>query len=65
MEPGAASHPELRPTLQLDELVAELQSRLQAVQVRQEKLFGEIAVRKHTHFEQIMNERAAVRDDWR
>jgi len=39
--------------------------RLQAIQVRQEKLFGEIAVRKHTHFEQVMNERAAVRDDWR
>jgi hypothetical protein len=33
--------------------------------VRQEKLFGEIAVRKHSHFEEVMNERAAVRDDWR
>jgi segregation and condensation protein A len=39
--------------------------RLQAIQVRQEKMFGEIAVRKHTHFEEIMNEQAAVRDDWR
>jgi segregation and condensation protein A len=39
--------------------------RLQAIQVRQERLFGEIAVRKHTHFEAVMNERAAVRDDWR
>jgi len=39
--------------------------RLQAIQVRQERLFGEIAVRKHTHFEEIINERAAVRDDWR
>jgi segregation and condensation protein A len=39
--------------------------RLQAIQVRQEKLFGEIAVRKHSHFEEVMNERAAVRDDWR
>ena len=39
--------------------------RLQAIQLRQEKLFGEIAVRKHTHFEEVMNERAAVRDDWR
>src|ERR1700746_389418 len=38
--------------------------RLQAIQVRQEKLFGEIAVRKHSHFEEVMNERAAVRDDW-
>jgi segregation and condensation protein A len=39
--------------------------RLQAIQVRQEKLFGEIAVRKHTHFEEVMNQQAAVRDDWR
>jgi segregation and condensation protein A len=39
--------------------------RLQAIQVRQEKLFGEIAVRKHSHFEEVMNERAVVRDDWR
>jgi segregation and condensation protein A len=39
--------------------------RLQAIQVRQERLFGEIAVRKHTHFEEVMNERAAIRDDWR
>lgn len=39
--------------------------RLQAIQVRQEKMFGEIAVRKHTHFDEIMNEQAAVRDDWR
>src|SRR5437660_12820691 len=38
---------------------------LQAIQGRQEKLFGEIAVRKHSHFEEVMNERAAVRDDWR
>src|SRR5215472_6194526 len=39
--------------------------RLQAIQVRQEKLFGEISIRKHTHFEEVMNEQAAVRDDWR
>jgi segregation and condensation protein A len=39
--------------------------RLQAIQVRQERLFGEIAVRKHTHFADIMSEQAAVRDDWR
>jgi segregation and condensation protein A len=39
--------------------------RLQAIQVRQEKMFGEIAVRKHTHFDEIMNEQSAVRDDWR
>jgi segregation and condensation protein A len=39
--------------------------RLQAVQVRQEQMFGEIAVRKHTAFEAVMTEQAAVRDDWR
>lgn len=39
--------------------------RLQAIQVRQDRLFGEIAVRKHTHFEEVMNERTAIRDDWR
>ena len=39
--------------------------RLQAIQVRQERLFGEIAVRKHTHFDEVMKEQAAVRDDWR
>ena len=39
--------------------------RLQAIQVRQERLFGEIAVRKHAHFEEVMNERSVVRDDWR
>jgi segregation and condensation protein A len=39
--------------------------RLQAIQVRQERLFGEIAVRKHTHFDEIVNEQSAVRDDWR
>ncbi len=39
--------------------------RLQAIQVRQDHLFGEIAVRKHTHFDQIMKEQSAVRDDWR
>jgi len=39
--------------------------RLQAIQVRQERLFGEIAVRKHVGFDAIMNEQAAVRDDWK
>jgi segregation and condensation protein A len=39
--------------------------RLQAIQVRQDRLFGEIVVRKHTHFEEVMNEKSAVRDDWR
>ena len=39
--------------------------RLQAIQLRQDRLFGEIAVRKHVGFDAIMNEQAAVRDDWR
>ena len=39
--------------------------RLQAIQVRQEHVFGEVLVRKHSHFEQVMTEQAAVRDDWR
>src|ERR1700741_3524321 len=37
--------------------------RLQAVQLRQERMFGEILIRKHVGFEAIMNEQAAVRDD--
>ena len=39
--------------------------RLQAIQVRQDELFGEIAVRKHIGFDAVMAEQAAVRDDWR
>ena len=39
--------------------------RLQAIQVRQDHVFGEVLVRKHTHFEQVITEQAAVRDDWR
>ncbi|MBV8050416.1 MAG: segregation/condensation protein A [Acidobacteriaceae bacterium] len=39
--------------------------RLQAIQLRQERLFGEILVRKHVGFEVIMSEHAGVRDDWK
>jgi segregation and condensation protein A len=39
--------------------------RLQAIQLRQDKLFGEILLRKHTGFEAVMAEQTAVRDDWR
>jgi len=39
--------------------------RLQAVQLRQDRLFGEIFLRKHIGFEAVMTEQAAVRDDWR
>ena len=38
--------------------------RLQAIQLRQERLFGEILVRKHVGFGSISPEQAAVRDDW-
>ena len=39
--------------------------RLQAIQLRQERMFGEILVRKHVGFEAVMAEQTAVRDDWR
>jgi segregation and condensation protein A len=39
--------------------------RLQAVQLRQDRLFGEVLIRKHVGFDAIMNEQAAVRDDWK
>ena len=39
--------------------------RLQAIQLRQDRLFGEILLRKHVGFEAVMSEQAAVRDDWR
>jgi segregation and condensation protein A len=39
--------------------------RLQAVQLRQDRLFGEILVRKQEKFEDVMREQSAVRDDWK
>jgi segregation and condensation protein A len=39
--------------------------RLQAIQLRQERMFGEILVRKHVGFEAVMTEQTAVRDDWK
>jgi len=39
--------------------------RLQAIQLRQDHLFGEILIRKHVGFDAVMNEQAAVRDDWK
>src|ERR1700676_503770 len=39
--------------------------RVQAIQVRQGELFGEIAVRKHTGFDAVMAGQAVVRDDWK
>ena len=39
--------------------------RLQAIQLRQDRMFGEILLRKHVGFDAVMAEQAAVRDDWR
>ncbi len=39
--------------------------RLQAVLLRQDKLFGEIMIKKHTMFDAALGESAPVRDDWR
>jgi len=39
--------------------------RLQAIQLRQDRLFGDILVRKHVGFDAAMAEQAVVRDDWR
>src|ERR1700722_14078394 len=39
--------------------------RLQAIQLRQDRLFGEILVRKHIGFETVIAQQTAVRDDWR
>jgi segregation and condensation protein A len=40
--------------------------RLQAIQLRQEKMFGDILIRKHAEFDVVFaGENAAVRDDWR
>jgi segregation and condensation protein A len=39
--------------------------RIQAVQLHQERLFGDILIRKHINFDAGMAEEGAVRDDWR
>ena len=39
--------------------------RLQAIQLRQDHLFGEILLRKHAGFDAVMKEQAAIRDDWK
>jgi segregation and condensation protein A len=39
--------------------------RLQAIQLRQDRMFGEIMIRRHVGFEAVMAEHAAVRDDWK
>jgi len=54
-----------RPTLVCMFLALLELVRLQAIQLRQEHSFGEILLRKHTGFDSIMAEQAAVKDDWR
>jgi segregation and condensation protein A len=39
--------------------------RLQAVLARQDHIFGEIVLKKHTNFDHIMEESSPVKDDWR
>ena len=39
--------------------------RLQAIQVKQDHVFGDILVRRHAEFDRVMQEQAAVQDDWR
>ena len=39
--------------------------RLQAIQLRQDRLFGEILLRKSDGFEAVMAEQSVVKDDWR
>ncbi|HMK30609.1 MAG TPA: segregation/condensation protein A [Terriglobales bacterium] len=39
--------------------------RLQAILLRQERTFGEILVKKSSHFESVLSQETAVRDDWR
>ncbi|HVP44788.1 MAG TPA: segregation/condensation protein A [Terriglobales bacterium] len=39
--------------------------RLQAILLRQDRIFGDVLVKKHTMFDAIMSDESAVRDDWR
>lgn len=39
--------------------------RLQAILLRQDKLFGEIILKKHELFDTVLGEGSALRDDWR
>jgi segregation and condensation protein A len=55
---------ESRPTLVCMFLALLELVRLQAIQLRQDRMFGEILIRKHAGFEAVMAEQAAVRDDW-
>ena len=39
--------------------------RLQAVLARQDHVFGDIVLKKHSNFDSLMAESAPVKDDWR
>jgi len=39
--------------------------RLQAILLRQERVFGEVLIKKHPMFDTVMGEGAAIRDDWK
>jgi segregation and condensation protein A len=39
--------------------------RLQAILARQDNLFGEVVLKKHTNFDSLMAEAPAVKDDWK
>jgi segregation and condensation protein A len=39
--------------------------RLQAIQLRQDWVFGDILMRKHTNFDSVATDESAPRDDWR
>jgi segregation and condensation protein A len=39
--------------------------RLQAVLARQDAVFGDVVIKKHTEFDSVIAEQSAVRDDWK
>jgi segregation and condensation protein A len=39
--------------------------RLQAILLRQDRVFSDIIIKKHENFDQIMTEQLALRDDWK
>jgi segregation and condensation protein A len=39
--------------------------RLQAILLRQDRMFGDVLIKKHAMFDTVMGEDAVVRDDWK
>jgi segregation and condensation protein A len=39
--------------------------RLQAILLRQDRMFGDVLIKKHALFDTVLGENAAVRDDWK